>query len=340
MMKTNDFAAGAKNTVPGIFSVSGGTLTASEKSFFRDVNPLGFILFSRADLPNIQNPDQVKKLIAELRETVGRDCPILIDQEGGRVQRMKPPHWRAYPPMRTFGEIAETDMDKALEDLRFTILQMGEELHAHGFNVDCAPVLDIITEDTHDIIGDRAFSADPDIVARLGLSVCRNLLAAGVTPVIKHIPGHGRGKADSHLELPKVSTKRAELERLDFAPFKQLAASDVAPAIWGMTAHILYTDLDPDLPASLSPTIIKDVMRGHIGFDGILIADDSDMKALAAYGDSARCCQLAIEAGCDLVFSCFGVLKDMEKIAKSVPKLSKQALKRLQKAGEFRKLAA
>jgi beta-N-acetylhexosaminidase len=335
-LSNKGFAAGTENALPAIFSLSGTSLTPSEKSFFKECNPLGFILFAR----NCENPAQVKALNEDLKEALGRNCPILIDQEGGRVQRLKPPLWRAYPPMRAFGEIAETNMDKALEDLRFTILQMGEELHDNGFNVDCAPVLDILTEDTHDVIGDRGFSADPEIVARLGLSVCRNLLAADITPIIKHIPGHGRGKADSHLELPTVATPRAELEALDFKPFKMLAASDVAPAVWGMTAHILYTDLDKGLPASLSPKIINEVIREHIGFEGLLIADDPDMKALAAYGDSAQCCRKALEAGCDLVFSCFGVLKDMENIAKSVPKLTERARKCLQKAEEFRKLAA
>jgi beta-N-acetylhexosaminidase len=335
-LSSNGFAAGAENALPAIFSLEGLKLTENEKSFFKDVNPLGFILFAR----NCESPDQLKKLNADLREMLNRDCPILIDQEGGRVQRLKPPSWRQYAPMQVFGEMAEENMDKALENLRFAILQMAEEIHDCGFNVDCAPVLDIITEETHDAIGDRAFSSDPEIVARLGLSVCRNLLAAGITPVIKHIPGHGRGRADSHHELPKVETSRVELEATDFLPFKKLAGSDVAPAVWGMTAHILYKDIDADLPASLSPVVINDIIRGHMGFEGILIADDPDMKALAAYGDSAQCCRLALEAGCDLVFSCFGVLKDMEKIAKSVPKLSKRALKSLQKAGEFRKLAA
>lgn len=336
MSSNNNFAAGADKAAAAIFSLAGHELSVDEKHFFNDVNPLGFILFAR----NCDNPSQLKKLNEDLKAAVGRDCPILIDQEGGRVQRLRPPNWRSYPPMRQFGETAEKNLEQALEDLRFSTLQLAEELVHGGINVSCAPVLDVLTPDTHDVIGDRAFGEDPALVARLGISVARNLLYAGVTPIIKHIPGHGRGKADSHHVLPQVTTSRTELELLDFEPFKQFCKSDVAPATWAMTAHIVYTEIDPELPATISPRVIDEVIRKHIGFEGILLTDDLNMKALQSYGDPARCAELALEAGCDIALYCAGVLKDMEKLAKSVPKLSKRALKSLQKAGEFRKLAA
>ncbi|MCC7304877.1 MAG: beta-N-acetylhexosaminidase [Alphaproteobacteria bacterium] len=319
-----------------IFSLSGPVLTDREKSFFKDSNPFGFILFGR----NCKDPAQIKKLNAELKELMGRDCPILIDQEGGRVQRLKPPLWRAYPPMRQFGEMAESDMDHALDALRFTILQIAEELKDAGFNVNCAPVLDVLTPETHEAIGDRAFSSDPAIVSRLGLSVCRNLLAAGITPVIKHIPGHGRAKLDSHHALPVLDVRREDLEKSDFRPFKEIAASDVAPAVWGMAAHIVFKGIDNDRPATISAPVIQDIIRSHMGFEGLLLTDDLDMKALDAFGDPARRAELALEAGCDVALYCSGNLKDMEKIAESVPKLGARALKCLQKAEEFRKLAA
>ena len=179
-MSNKGFAGGAENALAAIFSLSGPELSKDEARFFRESDPLGFILFAR----NCIDPKQLSALNASLKESVGRECPILIDQEGGRVQRLKPPHWRQYPPMKTFGDTAVDDMDGALDALRFATLQLGEELHGAGFNVDCAPVLDVLMPQTHDVIGDRSFSSDPAIVARLGLSVCRNLLAAGITPVI------------------------------------------------------------------------------------------------------------------------------------------------------------
>lgn len=335
-MSSNAFAAGADKATAAIYSLSGPRLTPEEKSFFKETNPFGFILFAR----NCVDPEQLKTLTATLQDTMGRNCPILIDQEGGRVQRLKPPTWRQYPPMRVFGEIAETDVPRAIENLRFTMMQLAEELIDVGLNVDCVPCMDIITPDTHDVIGDRAFSSDPAIVAQLSQTVCDTMLEMNITPIIKHIPGHGRGKADSHLELPTVTTRRGELAATDFKPFKTISGTGNAPAMWAMAAHIVYSDIDAELPATLSPTVINDVIRGEIGFDGLLLTDDVGMHALKAYGDEARRSELTLAAGCDLTLYCAGVLKDMEKIAKSVPKLSKRALKCLQKAEEFRKLAA
>lgn len=319
-----------------ILSVAGCALSDEERSLFRDANPLGFILFAR----NCESVEQLKVLTGDLREAVGRDCPILIDQEGGRVQRLKPPVWRKYPPMKHFGDMAATDMDGALEELRFTILQMAEELVEVGVNVNCAPVLDVLTEVTHDAIGDRTFSDDPEIVGRLGVSVCRYLLAAGVTPVIKHLPGHGRGKVDSHKDLPCVSESLNRLDETDFKPIRTVSESDVVDQVWGMMAHVVYDQIDADYPASVSANIIEDVIRGQLGFDGFLVSDDLDMEALAAYGDVPARALASIEAGCDAALYCAGDFAVMEQIVKTVPNLSAKAQKRLQKAAEKTNIAA
>ncbi|MEZ5918824.1 MAG: beta-N-acetylhexosaminidase [Alphaproteobacteria bacterium] len=320
-----------------ILSLSGSTLSEAERAFFKQANPLGFILFAR----NCETPDQVRALTDSLRETVGRECPILIDQEGGRVQRLKPPHWRQYPPMKLFGDQIEDEGEaQALDSLRFTIMQIAEELKDCGVSVDCAPVLDVLFPETHDVIGDRAFSSDPAIVARLGLSVCRNFLAAGVTPVIKHLPGHGRATADSHKDLPVVTTALEDLEQTDFLPFRTVAADPCARGVWGMMAHVVYSAIDPALPASVSPRVIADTIRGSIGFDGFLLGDDLDMEALSGLGPIEARVQATLEAGCDAALYCAGKLPVMEKIAESVPKLSEKARRRLQNAAEFTKIAA
>jgi len=324
-----------KNSAAVIFSLSGSVLTEKESDFFNKAQPFGFILFVR----NCKNPAQVKKLTDDLRAAVGRDCPILIDQEGGRVQRLKPPHWRQYEPMQSYGEQAKAgDISATLETLRFVTLQMAEELSEAGINVNCAPVLDVSMPETDEVIGDRAFSDDPKIVARLGLSMCRHYLAAGITPIIKHIPGHGRAASDSHKALPKVDVPLSTLMQTDFAPFREIAASDVAHGVWAMTAHVVYSEIDPDHPVSVSKAAIDNIIRGSIGFDGLLLSDDLDMEALKAYGDVPERCLATLEAGCDVALYCAGKLEIMEKIAESVPKLSGEAQKRLQKAAEFRKV--
>ena len=322
------FCKGAGDAGAFILSAKGLRLSNDERAFFQEANPLGFILFAR----NCEDREQLRGLTNDLRESVGRNCPILIDQEGGRVQRLKPPVWRSYPPMQYFGDMARTDMDGALEALRFTILQMSEELLEVGVNVDCAPVLDVLSALTHDVIGDRAFADDPDIVARLGVSVCRHFLAAGVTPVVKHIPGHGLGKVDSHKDLPCVDEAVSVLDDIHFDPFRSVFKSDVGASVWAMAAHIVYRDIDPDHPASVSRKVIDGIIRGNIGFDGFLVSDDLDMEALADYGDVAQRAVASIEAGCDAALYCAGELSAMEKIAKAVPKLSAKALERLQKA--------
>lgn len=311
-----------------IFSVAGLVLSEGERAFFADVKPLGFILFAR----NCEGRAQLSQLCAGLRESVGWHCPILIDQEGGRVQRLKPPVWRSYPPMKHFGDMALEDEDKALEDLRFTVLQLGEELIDAGVNVNCAPVLDVLSPATHDVIGDRAFGDDPALVARMGISVCRNLLSCGVTPIVKHLPGHGLGNVDSHKELPIVDAPYEQLISNDFDAFRIVFESDVGSRVWGMAAHVIYSGVDADHPASVSAKVIADVIRGAMGFDGVLVSDDLDMEALAGYGDVAQRTMACLDAGCDVALYCAGELDKMEKIAKTVPKLSEKARERLQRA--------
>lgn len=294
-------------------------LSAAERDLYRDANPLGFILFAR----NIDTPDQVRRLTAELRAAVGRpDAPIMIDQEGGRVQRLRPPHWTDYPAMAKFGGKAGADPAGAAECVELVYRLIADDLSALGIDVDCAPVLDLPAPDGHAIIGDRAFSDDPDIIALLGQACCDGLSAGGVMPVIKHIPGHGRATADSHLELPHVETGRDVLEATDFAPFRALSH---APA--GMTAHIVYDDLDPENPGSSSRTVVEDVIRGHIGFDGLLFSDDVCMKALA--GPLAARVTSVLDAGCDVALHCDGNFDDMVAIAAACPQMRAESVVRL-----------
>lgn len=327
---------GDKNAKAIIFGLESLILQKNETDFFKDYNPLGFILFKR----NCDNPSQILALTNALRDCLGRDCPILIDQEGGRVQRMGPPHWRAYPPAQDFGERAAENIETAIEALRFHTLQMAQDLKECGVNVNCTPVLDVLSAATHDVIGNRSFSSDPKIVARLGLSVCRHYLAAGMTPIIKHIPGHGRAAADSHLELPVVDADHQTMQASDFYPFTALAQSDVGHQIWAMTAHVIYNALDKALPATISPGVIRDTIRGEIGFQGILIGDDLDMKALAAYGDIGQRAALTLKAGCDLALHCSGDFSDMQIIAAQVGKISPETQKRLQNSQKSLTVAA
>lgn len=324
------------NALACIFSISGTKLTDKEISLFKSANPFGFILFKR----NCENPAQLKLLTSSLKEIVGRDCPILIDQEGGRVQRLGSPHWRDFKPMRYFGDLYKLDREKALDELRFETLRLSDELVELGINVNCAPVLDLYFEGAHAIIGDRAFSDDPEIVARLGECVCRNFLKAGITPIIKHIPGHGRAHSDSHLELPVIDAPYEELSRLDFAPFKELASSDMGNNIWAMSAHITFNAMDRDHLVSVSPKVINDVIRGDIGFNGILIGDDLDMKAMDAYGGICAKAIETLRAGCDLALYCAGEFDKMEELAANLPVLSDETLCRLQNSVFLDEIAA
>lgn len=328
------------NTLAVILSVAGASLTPQEAALFKAHRPYGFILFAR----NCENPAQLRKLCADLRGCVGFDCPILVDQEGGRVQRLKPPHWRAYPPARDFGRMAESDThhgtEKALSDLRYTILQMAEDLVDVGIDVNCAPTLDVLCVGAHDVIGDRAFSRDAAVCGRFGLEVCRHYLAAGIIPVMKHLPGHGRATCDSHKDLPRVSAGISSLRAQDFEPFRIVSESDIGRYVWAMAAHIIYDMIDPEHPSSVSPTIIEQVIREQIGFEGILLSDDISMEALAAYGSVVDRAMACLESGCDFALYCAGKLPEMEDIVKIVPNIGETTRERLQFGTELGSLSA
>ena len=305
-----------------VFGCAGPVVTPAERAFFRDARPFGFILFGRS----CETPDQVAALVAALRESVGRpDAPILIDQEGGRVARMRPPAWRAALPAGRFGSLAATDLDAAVEAAGLNARLIAADLHDAGITVDCAPVLDVGRPETTDAIGDRAFAADPEVVTALGHAACAGFLAGGVLPVVKHLPGHGRARVDSHFGLPRVEADRATLAASDFRPFVALADQPLA-----MTAHLLFTAVDAERPATQSPTVIEEVIRGEIGFAGLLFSDDISMQALA--GDLPTRTVAALAAGCDVVLHCTGNLAEMRAIADRVGRLTPAACDRWARA--------
>ena len=289
-----------------IFGLSGPHLTEAERDLFLRAQPVGYILFAR----NIQSPNQVKSLTADLRGLSEATPLILIDQEGGRVARLKPPHWRAAPSARRFGDLARTDRDAACRATGINAGLLAAELAVLGINVDCAPVLDLPVSGAHDIIGDRAFAADPETVSLLGRAFCAGMIAAGVLPVIKHIPGHGRATVDSHQDLPRVPDTLETLRRTDFAPFTALADMPLA-----MTAHIVYVAIDAEAPATLSRKVIQETIRGEIGFDGVLMTDDLGMRALSGTPESLA--ETALRAGCDLILHCSGDLSEMQSITEA-----------------------
>ena len=302
-----------------IFGCEALTVSDWERDFFARTNPLGFILFLR----NCQSPAQVRALVADLRACVGRpDAPVLIDQEGGRVARLKPPHWRAAPAAARFGEMAVADLPRACEAAKINASLLADEVRDLGISVDCVPLLDLPAAGADRVIGDRAFASDPDVVAALGRAVCEGMLAGGVMPVVKHMPGHGRAQVDSHHTLPVVDTPRGELEATDFRPFAALA-----DAPWGMTAHVVYSAIDPQAPATTSRTVIDDIIRGFIGFDGVLVSDDLSMQAL--HGGLAERAAAALAAGCDVALHCNGKAAEMTAVAAATPALSAQAERRL-----------
>ncbi len=302
-----------------IFGCAGPRLDDSERDFFRAVNPLGFILFQR----NCETPDQVRRLIAALREAVGRDdAPVLIDQEGGRVARLKPPHWPAYPAAAT---LAALGGGRAREAVGLGARLIADDLAQLGVTVDCLPVLDMPAAGADPVIGDRAYGDEPAIVAALGRAACEGLLAGGVLPVLKHIPGHGRAAVDTHHALARVAAPLATLAASDFAPFRALADMPLA-----MTAHIVYTALDAERPATLSRRVIDEAIRASIGFDGLLLTDDLSMRALG--GSFAARAAGALEAGCDLVLHCNGDMAEMTEVAGAVGPLSPAARARLDRA--------
>ena len=301
-----------------IYGLAGPRLSAAEASFFRAVRPWGFILFAR----NIETPGQVAALTAALRETVDdAHAPILIDQEGGRVARLKPPHWRARPPAARFAALHAENPEIAREATYLNARLIAHDLHGLGINVDCLPVLDVPQPGAHAIIGDRAFGTDPAIVIELGRAQIEGLMDGGVLPVMKHIPGHGRAGADSHLALPRVATDVAELSAVDFVTFRSLDTCPMA-----MTAHVVYDSIDPQRPATTSPKVVRDVIRGEIGFDGLLMSDDLSMQALD--GPLNVRAKAALFAGCDVVLHCNGDMDEMKDVASQARELEGASLRR------------
>ena len=305
-----------------IYGCAGTELSAAEHDFFRQTRPWGFILFAR----NIKDRTQVKVLIDQLRNSVEDGlAPVLIDQEGGRVARLRPPHWRERPPAARFGELYTENPEAACEATYLNARLIAHDLFSLGINVDCLPVLDVPVAGAHDIIGDRSFARDPHTVITLGRAQIQGLMEGGVLPVMKHIPGHGRAGADSHLALPRVSATAAELSTRDFVPFRSLSQCPIA-----MTAHVVYESIDPQRPATTSPKVIRDVIRGEIGFNGLLMSDDLSMKALD--GPLSVRARLSLFAGCDLALHCNGDMDEMRHVAAGVSELTGPALKRSEHA--------
>lgn len=307
--------------LPAIFGIAGPSLTADERAFLRAADPAGYILFAR----NCESRAQLRALTDDLRALHGRDrLLICIDQEGGRVARMKPPEWLAFPPGAVFDRLWDIAPASAIEAARANAEALGLDLAGAGITVDCLPLLDVRQPGAHDVIGDRAQGAEPLRVAALGRAVLDGLARAGVAGVVKHIPGHGRAGADSHRELPTVTASAAELET-DLAPFRALARAPIA-----MTAHVRYTAWDGDNPATQSPFVIGEIIRKAIGFDGLLLSDDLDMEALS--GAVPERAARAIAAGCDIALNCWAKMADMDGIASLLPPLSPQGAARLERA--------
>ena len=308
---------------PAIYGMAGETLTADERAFFRDSDPAGYILFAR----NVASREQVRALTDALRALHGRDdVPILIDQEGGRVARMKPPVWPPFPPGERFARLYAVSPVAAIEAARANAQAIAVTLREVGINVDCLPLLDVRQEGASDIIGDRALGSEPMQVAALGRAVLEGLRAGGVVGVVKHMPGHGRALVDSHKELPVVTASEVELES-DIEPFRTL---NWAPM--GMTAHVVYTAWDRSRCASLSPTVIGEIIRGRIGFDGLLMSDDLGMHALT--GDFGNRASGALAAGCDLALHCSGEMAEMQAIAHELESMGDASRLRLHRAME------
>lgn len=301
---------------------SGLELSSEEQAFFRSERPCGLILFQR----NCESPDQVRRLTEQAADAVGEEgFLVFIDQEGGRVRRLKPPHWRDYPPARAYGELYREDVEAGLEAARLSARLVAEELRTNGITLNATPVLDLPVAGAHDIIGDRAYGSEPEPVISLGRAVADGFMAGGVVPVMKHVPGHGRARVDSHESLPEIDAGREVLERSDFKPFAAL--SDLPAA---MTAHVLLTAIDPERPASVSPAIIGGVIRDAIGFDGLLMSDDVSMQALE--GSIGERTAGVIGAGCDIALHCNGVMTEMQAVADMVPDLAGKALERFDRA--------
>ncbi|MGB7404175.1 MAG: beta-N-acetylhexosaminidase [Pacificimonas sp.] len=309
---------------PIIFAMSGLTLTPDERALFRDADPAGYILFAR----NIDTPDQVRALTEELRSLSGNaKTPILVDQEGGRVQRLGPPHWPVHPPAKVFGNAWLAAPMTAIEAARYHAQAIGNELKAVGIDTDCLPLLDVVTPGAHEVIGDRSFGPDQMMVAALGAAIMEGLREARVTPIMKHVPGHGRAAADSHAELPVVTATREELAT-DIYPFERLNRCPMA-----MTAHVRYDAIDTENCASLSSKVIAEVIRDEIGFDGLLMCDDLTMSALD--GSLSDRMAAALRAGCDCVLHCSGDFAEMDALTNAAPNMSPTATERLAAAVDW-----
>lgn len=309
-----------------ITGLEGLTLSANERAFLRDSRPWGLIIFKR----NVSTPDQVIELIQSFRDIAGSETPVLVDQEGGRVQRLGPPHWPAYPPGARYGVLYEEEPAKGIAAARLAGHLIAADLRPLGIDIDCLPVADVPVASGDPVIGDRAYGTDPGKVARIAKAIADGLQAGGVLPVLKHLPGHGRATADSHHRLPVVDTDRAMLEATDFAAFRPLASLPL-----GMTAHVVFSAIDPVAPATTSVTMVRQVIRGFIGFQGLLMSDDISMNALS--GSVAERSRAALSAGCDIVLHCNGDLKEMIAVANEAPELSGEAAKRAHAALAARK---
>jgi beta-N-acetylhexosaminidase len=300
-----------------IAGVSGLTLSRDERAFLADADPFGFILFKR----NVGSKDQVRELVAALREAVGRHAPVLVDQEGGRVQRLDAPHWAKYPPGAAYGALYDDNAQAGVAAARLGARLIAADLLELGIDVDCLPLADVPVAEADPIIGDRAYGTRPDKVAAIAAAIAEGLADGGVLPVVKHLPGHGRATADSHAALPVVTAERSLLEATDFAAFRPLARLPL-----GMTAHVVFAAIDPLAPATTSATMIGDVIRGWIGFGGLLMSDDVSMGALS--GSLSQRTQAALAAGCDVVLHCNGRMEEMQAVASEAPRLAGEAARR------------
>ena len=300
-----------------ITGVSGTNITPEERAFLREAMPWGLIVFKR----NVDTPEQVRRLTSEFRDAVGADAPVLVDQEGGRVQRLGPPHWPAYPAGAVYRRLYERDCATGLAAARLGARLIANDLRDVGIDVDCLPLADVPVAGADAVIGDRAYGDTPAQVAAIAGAIADGLLEGGVLPVLKHLPGHGRATADSHLRLPVVDTDRATLEATDFAAFRPLAGLPL-----GMTAHVVFTAYDPLAPATTSVTMVRQVIRDSIGFRGLLMSDDVSMGALS--GSIAERTRAAFSAGCDVVLHCNGELGEMQAVAAAAPLLAGEAAAR------------
>jgi beta-N-acetylhexosaminidase len=304
-----------------ITGLAGLTISADERAFLREAQPWGVIIFKR----NVSTAPQLSELTRSFRDIMGWGAPVLVDQEGGRVQRLGPPHWPAYPPGARYGALYDREPPAGLAAARLAGHLIGSDLTAVGIDVDCLPLADLPAAEGDPVIGDRAYGTEPENVAAIAGAVAQGLQAGGVLPVLKHLPGHGRAKTDSHHHLPVVETDRATLEATDFAAFRPLAHLPL-----GMTAHVVFSAIDSSAPATTSVTMVRDVIRGFIGFHGVLMSDDVSMGALS--GTLAERSRGAIAAGCDVVLHCNGDLAEMSAVAGAVPELAGEAAARAQRA--------